>query len=295
MDWSYDLLSEPEQGLFGRLSVFAGGWTLEASEAVAPGEGTDKSEVFDLLLKLVDKSLVVAEATGKSSVRYRMLEPVRQYSRKRLEESGEAEATRGAHAGFFLALAEEADSELRGPHQGTWLERLETEHDNMRAALSWALERAEAELALRLGGTLGWFWHMRGHSGEGRRWLQEALAMDDGGSHSARAMALAATGVLALDTGDIAQVEEPCEEGLELLANEESERDQAKLWLLVWLGYAAILREDHSRAEELSEQSLVLGQEMRDRWWVAISLLNVAHVSRIRETHGGLPSSSKRA
>ena len=113
LDWSYDLLSEPERVLFGRLSVFAGGWTLAAAEAVASGEGVREDGVLDLLSNLVNKSLIVAEATGKGRVRYRMLEPVRQYSSKHLEESGEVEAIRRAHSGFFLALAEEAYPELR--------------------------------------------------------------------------------------------------------------------------------------------------------------------------------------
>jgi predicted ATPase/DNA-binding CsgD family transcriptional regulator len=282
LDWSCDLLSEPERVLFGRLSTFAGGWTLESLEAVGSGGGVEEGEVLDLLSGLVEKSLVVAKGSDEGGVRYRLLEPVRQYALQRLEESGEAEAAKRAHTRYFLALAEEAEPELRGPQQVTWLERLETEHDNMRAALSWALERAEAELALRLGGALGWFWHMRGHSIEGRHWLKEALEMDDQGSLLARAMALAAMGVLALDKNDLDQVEEACKKGLELLANEETGRNEAKLWLLVFWGYAAILRENHRRAEELSEQSLALSQKMRARWWVAISLLNLAHVSRVR-------------
>jgi predicted ATPase len=139
LDWSYDLLSDPERVLFGRLSVFAGGWTLEAAEAVGSGEGVKEDVVLDLLLGLVDKSLVVAEATGEGGVRHRMLEPVRQYAREKLEEGGEAEEVRRRHATFFLTLAEEAEPGLRGPEDREWLECLETEHDNMRAALSWTL------------------------------------------------------------------------------------------------------------------------------------------------------------
>jgi predicted ATPase/DNA-binding CsgD family transcriptional regulator len=282
LDWSYELLWENEKKLFGRLSVFVGGWALEAAEEVCSGEGIEQGNILEVLSGLVEKSLVAAETIGEDgTVRYRLLEPIRQYAREKLE-GGEAEVIRCSHAWYFLAVAEEADSELRGPQQVAWLERLETEHDNIRAALSWALERAEAELALRLGGALGWFWHMRGHSIEGRHWLKEALEMDDRGSLPARAMALAAMGVLALDKNDLDQVEEPCKKGLELLANEETGRNEAKLWLLVFLGYAAILREDHRRAEELSEQSLALSHKMRARWWVAISLLNLAHVSRLR-------------
>ena len=153
LDWSYALLSEPERRLFCRLSVFAGGWTLEAAEAVGAGGQTEQSDVLDLLSRLVEKSLVVAEATGGGGVRYRMLEPIRQYAREKLQEGGEGEEVRRRHASFFLALAEEAEPRLRGPEDMEWLERLEVEHDNLRAALSWALERGEAELGLRSGGS----------------------------------------------------------------------------------------------------------------------------------------------
>ena len=152
LDWSYELLSEDEKKLFKRLSVFAGGWTLEAAEAVGVGGGVEEDNILDLLSGLVEKSLVVARERQESGVRYRMLEPVRQYAREKLEEHGEGEEARLRHATFFLTLAKEAEPRLQGPEDTMWLERLESEHDNMRAALSWALESEEAELALRLGG-----------------------------------------------------------------------------------------------------------------------------------------------
>ena len=126
LDWSYDLLSEPERGLFRRLSTFAGGWTLEASEAVGSGEGVEEGEVLDLLSGLVEKSMVVTKGSDKGGVRYRLLEPVRQYALERLEESGEAEAAKRAHAEYFLALSEEAEPELLGPREAEWYDRLES-------------------------------------------------------------------------------------------------------------------------------------------------------------------------
>jgi non-specific serine/threonine protein kinase len=171
LDWSHDLLSEPERVLFRRLSTFAGGWILEASEAVGAGDGVEEGEVLDLLYGLAEKSLVVAKGSDQGGVRYRLLEPIRQYALEKLEESGEAEAAKRAHTEYFLAMAEEAEPELFGPRDVEGFERLEGEHDNLRAALSWSLERGEAELALRLGGALGMFWHAHGHLGEGRRWL----------------------------------------------------------------------------------------------------------------------------
>ena len=143
-----------------RLSVFAGGWTFGATEAPVAGYGVEGEDVLDLLSGLVNKSLVVAEATGEGGVRYRMLEPIRQYAREKLEGSEEAEVFRRGHALWFLAFAEEDEPELRRERQGVRLARLETEHDNLRAALECFLEQKETEPALRLGGALRDFWHM---------------------------------------------------------------------------------------------------------------------------------------
>jgi predicted ATPase len=120
--------------------VFAGGWALEASEALGVGEGVEEDEVLDLLSGLVEKSLVVAKGTDEGGVRYRLLEPVRQYALEKLKESGQAEAAKRAHAQYFWALAEEAEPELSGPQQAEWFERLEEELDDIRAALSWTIE-----------------------------------------------------------------------------------------------------------------------------------------------------------
>lgn len=136
LDWSYELLIETERKLFHRLSVFVGGWTLEAAEAV--GSGDEQAGVVDLLSRLVEKSLVVAKASPDGTSRYRMLEPVRQYAGEKLEEN--EEAVRRRHAEWYLALAEEAERKLRGPDQPGWLGKLEAEHDNPRAALRWSLE-----------------------------------------------------------------------------------------------------------------------------------------------------------
>ncbi len=149
MDWSHNLLSDPERTMLRRLSVFAGGWTLEAAEAVCMGEGVEATDPLDLMTRLVDKSLVIAEARDGQG-RYRLLETVRQYSRDRLLESGEAEVVRKRHRDFFLALGESAETHRGGPNQVMWLDRLEAEHDNLRAALEWSLGGGDAEAALRL-------------------------------------------------------------------------------------------------------------------------------------------------
>src|SRR5437660_492017 len=134
IDWSYDLLNEREKELLCRLSVFAGGWTLEAAERACSGSVVEEWDVLDLLTSLCDKSLVTAEQKS-AATRYRLLETVRQYAHDRLLESGKGEAARTKHRDCFVSLAAQAGDRLLGPEQGEWLERLETEHDNLRAAL----------------------------------------------------------------------------------------------------------------------------------------------------------------
>lgn len=151
LDWSYALLSEPEKRLFFRLAAFVGGWILEAAQAVGAGGGIERDDILDLLGRLADKSLLMAEAgTEEGALRYRLLEPVRQYAREKLEESGEEEQTKRRHAEWCLALAEEAEPELSGSGFLGWLDRLETEHDNLRAALRRSLNSEQAGSSLRL-------------------------------------------------------------------------------------------------------------------------------------------------
>jgi predicted ATPase len=171
LDWSHQFLSEPEKVLFGRLSVFAGGWTLEDAEAVCEGDGIERGGVLDLLDGLVDKSLVVAEA-GAS--RYRMLEPIRQYAGEKLEdEGGTAEQVRRRHAVYYVAFAETAEPELLGPDQICWLRRLRSELGNLRAAISWSLESGEEArrvgVAARGGDGRGWRWSPGGLPPSGRK------------------------------------------------------------------------------------------------------------------------------
>jgi len=156
---------------------------------VGTGEYAEEEDVIELLSKLVDKTLVVAELRVGYVGRYRLLEPVRQYALERLQESGEAEEVRRRHAEFFLALAGEASPRLTGAQQQEWANRLEADHDNLRGALSWALER-ESEPALRLAGALARFWEIRSHSLEGSRWIEAAIRQSDHADGSVRAKAL---------------------------------------------------------------------------------------------------------
>jgi tetratricopeptide (TPR) repeat protein len=273
-----------------------GGRTLEAIEAICDAEGDLAVDTFEGVSSLVDKSLIRQEEGPGGEPRFVMLETVHEYAREKLGQSAEAEEIKRAHAQYFLTLAEVAFPELRGPEQLEWLERLEVEHDNMRAALSWASQRKEAQMALRLGGALWLFWFVRGYHSEGRRWLQEALAIDERGSPDSRAMALAGVGWLAYQQGDFHRAQEACEKGLDLLAHEGREASEAKLNLLACLGWMAWeRREDYRWATQLYEESLALSREINDTWWLANSLLGLAFVSHDRGTLRGLPSSTNRA
>ncbi len=215
LDWSHELLPAPERALFRRLSVFVGGWVLAAAEAVGAGGDIAEDDVLDLVSRLVDKSLVVAQATGEGGVRCRMLEPIRQYARGKLEESGEAEAVRRRHAGWCVAFVERADAGLQEKDQALWVERLERERPNAQAALGWSLE-AEPETALRLAASLGHFWYRYGPVVEGRRWLEAALDRTEGLESAARARTLRLAGVLSEECGLFGRAEKLHEEGLAL-------------------------------------------------------------------------------
>jgi len=284
LDWSYTLLSAHEQMLFGRLSIFAGGWTLETAEVVGAEGDTEQRDILDFLSRLVEKSLVVAEATGGGGVRYRMLELIRQYAQEKLEKSGEAEEVRRRHASFFLTLAEEAEPRLRGPEDTEWLERLETEHDNLRAALSWALEREEAELALRLAGALMPFWEWHGHLSEGRRWLEEALEKEGRVSAAVRAKALYAASDMAHLQFDTDRAVAAALEGIELIA--EAEIDGSLAAAFRWmLGYAARLRGDYERAKELVEENLTFSREADDKIGIANALIELGAIAFLLGDH----------
>jgi predicted ATPase len=176
IEWSRTLLAEGEKTLFSRMAVFSGGRTFEAVEAVCDAEGDLPVDALEGVSSLLDESLLRQEEGPQGDPRFVMLETIHEYAREKLQESGEAEEIGRAHAEYFLALAQEAEPELTGSDQVEWMERLEAEHDNMRAALSRSLEGENGELGLRLASALSHFWLVRGFWSEGRRWLEEALA-----------------------------------------------------------------------------------------------------------------------
>lgn len=196
--WSYDLLAPREQALFRWLSVFSGGFSLDAADRVA-GNIT-----LDLLTSLVDRSLLLQTSASGDEPRFTMLETIREFGLDQLQAQGEGESAQQRHAEYFLALAEDAARNLRGREQIAQLARLEMERDNVRAALAWSLAAPErADIALRLVEALHWFWFLRDHCSEGRRWLAGALSLAGSGTSTpARARALAADALLAIQQDD---------------------------------------------------------------------------------------------
>jgi len=279
--WSYEMLDEGEKTLFARLAAFSGGSTLEAVEAVCDPRGDLPEDALDVVSSLLDKSLLRQEEGQGAEPRLMMLETIREFALEKFEESDDTEAIRCAHAEYFLALAEEAEPELWGPEDAAWLNQLEQEHDNMRAALSWAIGHEEAELALRLGGALRWFWNMGGYYGEGRSWLEAALARDGWAPAHARAKVLEGVGWLANQQGDLDRAEAAAEEGLEL-STEAGLGEVVVADFQNVLGDAARHRGDYERAAELLEMSLALHRAARDTRGVAWSLGNLANVASDR-------------
>src|SRR5215216_1628701 len=263
LDWSHNLLSEAERAFFKRLSVFAGGWALEAAEAVCSGGAIEEDSVLDLLGGLVDKSLVVAGTTTGGAVRYRMLEPIRQYAREKLEESGEAEEVQGWHAAFFIAVAEEAELELARPQQRLWVERLEGEYDNLREALSWIFEQGEADLGLRFSGSLWRFWFAQGYLSEGIRWLEQALAGSDPTPSPARVKVLEGMGWLTQFQGDFERAEAAYDQMLMLSRELGDEGNTATA--LNSLAGMAVARGDDERATALLEENMAVVQGLDER------------------------------
>ena len=285
LDWSYKLLSGPEQALLERLSVFVGGWSLAATEAVCPGGGIETEEILDLLTSLANKSLVVFESRafeermGVESGRYRLLEMVRQYATERLEVSGGAEQANSRHRDFFFALAEEAQPNLKGPDQPLWLQRLEAEIGNLRAALAWCeSEKDGARTGLQMAGALWQFWELRGYYNEGRASLAEALRKEEGHERtSERAKALYAAGVFAFYQGDYEAARVFHEESLAIFR--ELGNKQGIAGSLKDLGRLAGAQGDYAAARALYEESLAISRELGDRQgsgWTLNDLGNLA-------------------
>ena len=277
IDWSYDLLHEPEKLFLQRLSVFAGGWTPAAAEAVCAGEGIESRDVLDLLTSLADKSLVVPEQES-AQTRWQLLETVRQYARDRLEDAGGSAAVRVRHRDYYLALAEEAAPQLRGVEQAEWLRRLEEEHDNLRAGLEWSLVDTGSKGGLRLCGALQRFWWTRGYFTEGRQWCTRVLGKAGAEERTQeRVSVLNAAGALSYYQGDYPAARALHEKGLGISRELGYRRGIAAS--LGNLGNVASNQGDYPAARALQEESLAIRRELGDPSGIALALNNLGYLA----------------
>ncbi len=298
IEWSYDLLDPGEQMLFRRLAVFVGGCTLEAAEAVCDvgnrvrewGEGIVLNptpspysltplelDVLDGLASLSDKSLLRSETSGEGGdggeSRFRMLEMVREYGLWQLVDSSEGGVVRRAHAEYYLGLVEEIEPKLSGPEQAAWLDKLETEHGNIRAALEWGISE-DIDIALRVAGALLWFWDRRSHLSEGQARLTALLARPEASKHSTtRAKALLALGRLAVLRGDYTVARTAFEENLQIWRELGDNRGTGHA--LIALGSAATAEGDYATARALYEEGLAIERGLGDRSYTAMALVGL--------------------
>jgi predicted ATPase len=287
--WSYDLLAPPEQRLFRRMSVFDGGASLDAVQAVG-----DVSDALNGVRVLLDHSLLqLDERPGVPESRISMLETMREYGRALLTEAGEEDDTRRAHALYYLAFAETAETGLLGPHNSVWMARLEAEVDNLRAALQWMREHAALDLQVRLAGALWYFWFMSWRLTEGRHWLSPLLerttpnpADDERAAARARTRAFAVAGFLAFNQGDYAEATTLARAGLDLhtrtpdIPTADKDDRAAQSYALALLGLVAGSSGEMQRARNVLEEALDLGRASADTGAVVMALRHLGIVAR---------------
>jgi non-specific serine/threonine protein kinase len=270
IDWSYDLLTEPERALFRRLSVFAGGCTLAAAEVVGNARGSAAASVLDLLSHLVDKSLVIAREGGVES-RYNLLETVRQYGDTRLREADESGLARDAHLGYFLQFAKAAEPHLRDTGQGEWLQRLQAETDNLRAALEWACSAGRTQSGLALARVLGSFWHIRSDYSEGRYWLQRIEELPDAAGYPDDfAWVLYFDGVMAIFLADTERSHRLLKRSRALAKACGNRR--CEVYALEFQGTCALMEADFEKAKAWIAECEPMFHEIGDRWGIAVNL-----------------------
>ena len=274
LDWSYDLLEPADRRLFARLSAFAGGCTLAAAEAVG---GDDEVDAYDGITSLVDNGLLRSREGPGGEPWFEMLQTVAEYARFRLIEHGEVDEIRGRHASWYLALAEEAEPELLGPHQAEWLRRLDEEVANLRTALAWSLEGGDLATGLRIAGAVVRFWSIRDHMAEGRRWLRAALERAGNVPPAISAKAHYAAGYAALGQADYVDARARLSASLTLYRELDDERGVARS--LAQLGWIATVRGDLELATSLSNESLALARAKRDAATSSVALANLAEAA----------------
>jgi predicted ATPase/uncharacterized protein HemY len=280
VDWSYDLLTEKEQILLRRLSVFVGSWTLQAAEQVCASDGIEASEVLDLLTSLIDKSFMIVES-HKGYERYRFLETILKFGQGRLSEINETAEFTQKHAMYFLELAMYSYGKLWGMEQADWLVRLDEENDNLRAALVRLSQAEGNEVALlKMAGSLWKYWEIRGSFSEGRAWLEIALAKNSNGPDYWRANGLGGAGHLTRQQGDYEQAKTLHEQSLGIFRAIGCKLGTARQ--LNALGEIAQYLGDYTRSIELHEESLSLRYEIADKEGIAVSLRQLGVIARDR-------------
>jgi predicted ATPase/class 3 adenylate cyclase len=274
IEWSYGLLSASEQRLFARLSVFLGGGTIDAAEAVCDPASELGVALFDGVASLVEKSLLRHDEGPAGEPRFFMLETIREYALDRLERGGEGELLRQRHANYFVALAEEAEPEILAADQIVWLERLEAERDNFRAALGWSLEQGDTELALRLIGSLRRAWVARGHLSETRRWLEAAFAPSAAVPPQVEAKALYGLGRVALVEGDYEQAIPSLERSARLFR--KIGEAEGLVFSLADLGFIATVQGRHADAQRFADEALAEAKAAGNERTIAAALHSIA-------------------
>jgi predicted ATPase/class 3 adenylate cyclase len=281
IEWSYELLSPEERTLFARLSVFAGGRTLEAIETICNPE--TELDTLDGLESLLEKSLLRQEEGPEGEPRFVMLETIHEFAREKLEESREAEELRRLHAEYFLAMAEESEPHMTGPEQVVWLDRLEAEHDNLRAVLSWSLESGDIELGLKLASATNHYWIYRGHLSEAARWLEQALERSEDVPEAVRAKALSSAGGLAIFLGSHERTDTFLQEAAALYRKLGDDRGVANV--LKSLGNSSADRSHWQRAEALYREALELGRDLKYEDLITDSLINLGWAALCQENY----------
>jgi non-specific serine/threonine protein kinase len=264
VEWSYALLDEWQQVIFDRLSVFVGGFTLDAAKAVC-ADSRQGDTVAEAVSALVDKSLVAAESVVEGTTRYRLLDTLRTYGADHLTARGEVVGLKERHAHEMLLMAEHSWAAFRGPGQKEWLQRLELEHGNIRAALDFSIHRGDGEAAQALAGAVAPFWDLHGHYGEGRQWLTLALALESP-ANATRVRALNGLASLTLIQGDFDSAIDTFQTAAEVARGCTDEGGSA--YALQYLALASIYAEDLGHAQLLIDESLDAAQRVGDAWLV---------------------------
>lgn len=285
IEWSYNLLSNTERAVLRRLAVFIGGFTLDAVEGICIEE--DRNEILDLLSRLVQKSLVVVRLDDKP--RYRLLETIRQYAREKLAESGEEDSIRDCHLNYFMNFAEAIAPKLHGPEQMQTLERLDSELDNLRAALEWSLGEGRAEKGLRLAAALTWFWETRGNLSEGRERISSVLVQSQHLERTAaRGKAFSGGAMLAYRQSDYLVARTWANQALEVFRELGDKRGIAEAQSV--LGYIAEEEGDYDTPASLYKETLALSRDADDERGIALALQNLGWVA-LRLGQSGIANS----